>query len=571
MVVKVKTRVALGAMFLFLLLALVGGVSFYHFNKVIAASKNVLKANYESVQYGNEMLNALSRFEADSSEARQSFEANLRKQESNITEKGEASITGKLRNDFDFYLRNPDSSNVVLLLQNDISSILDLNLKAIREKSEMSQRAVEDARNMISIIIAFCFLAGLTFTINFPGLIAGPLVKLTQAIKAISEGNYSHRIHLDRKDEFGNLAEAFNDMAEQLDKYRHSNLAKIMFEKKRAETVINSLKDASIGMDAEGRILFVNKQAQQMLDIKESQIVGKYSHEICRINDLFRFLMESEGNLPFKVVINNRENFFIRENIEILGDDKIDGRVFILKNITSFKELDVAKTNFIATISHELKTPLASSDFSLKLLEDTRVGHLSPDQRELVRQLRDDNQRMLRILSELLNLTQLESGRIRLDLQEVDPGVPIRSSASAVASAAKEKSIRIDVQIEDHLPKVIADPDKIVWVLNNFLINAIKYSPANGEVLIVVRKEADGIIFKITDTGVGMEKKYIDRIFDRYFQIPGEPDKKGTGIGLAICKEFIDAMGGRIWAESQPGKGSTFAFELPVAKIASEA
>jgi NtrC-family two-component system sensor histidine kinase KinB len=555
MALKLKTRIALGGLFLFLLLALTGGVSFYHFNKLINESKGVLKANYETVEFGKNMLGALSTWKTNPIQAKASFETSLKKQEANITETGEAALTRQLRNHFDVFTQHADSLPLLATVQSDISHIIDINLKAIYQKSNAAQEAAEDAKLIITIIITFCLLIGFTFMLNFPGLIAGPVSKLTEAIKAISNKNYSQRIHLNRKDEFGDLADAFNNMAEQLDTYEHSNLAKIMFEKQRAETVINSLKDASIGIDNKGIILFANEQALQLLHVKEADIVGKPQQNIN--NDLFRFLVEDDNKSPFKVVLNDRENYFVKENISIANL----GKMIVVENITSFKEMDVAKTNFIATISHELKTPLASSDFSLKLLEDPRVA--PEEQKELIQQLKNDNQRMLRILSELLNMSQVEAGKIQLDIKQVDAYQVVDASLAAVQTTAKEKGIHLEKRMAENLPGIQADADKIGWVLNNFLTNAIKYAPAGSPVVIDVKKIDGGISFSVTDQGTGIDEVYLNRIFERYFQVPGRSDKKGSGIGLAICKEFIEAMGGVIWVASKPGQGSTFGFDLP--------
>ncbi len=277
--------------------------------------------------------------------------------------------------------------------------------------------SIENAKTVIVLVLTMCILIGLTFIYNFPSLVATPIAKLTEGIKAIAARNYGQRIHLNRTDEFGELAAAFNSMAEKLDEYEHSNLSKILFEKQRAETVINSLKDASIGIDTKGIILFANQQALQLLNLKEAAIVGLKQEEVQEKNDLFRFLIKEQNTIPFKIVVDGKENYFTKEQIDITQKETKIGTVIILRNITPFKELDTAKTNFIATISHELKTPLASADFSLKLLEDERIGTLTQEQKELVKNLKNDNQRLLRILSELLDLSQVDSGRIQLKNQ----------------------------------------------------------------------------------------------------------------------------------------------------------
>ena len=198
------------------------------------------------------------------------------------------------------------------------------------------------------------------------------------------------------------------------------------------------------------------------MGLEAEDIVGAES-EVAERNDLFRFLLNEKNNIPFKIVVDNRENYFTKEIIEVQQGDSRN-TVIVLRNITSFKELDVAKTNFIATISHELKTPLASSDFSLKLLEDERNGKLTKDQKDLVHQLKLDNQRMLRILSELLNMSQVEAGKIQLEIRSVKPASIVNNAINTVTAAAKEKEIHLERHYDEELPSVRADADKTGWV-----------------------------------------------------------------------------------------------------------
>jgi len=448
-------------------------------------------------------------------------------------------------------------------IKNNIQTILGLNMQAIERKNKQAENSAESATAAITMIAAITFIIGMTFSFNFPGIVVTPIKKLTQAIKEISKKNYRHRIHLDNKDEFGELAGAFNEMTERLESFENSNLNKLIFEKRRAEAVINSLKDASIGIDKNDVVLFANQQALQLLGIKAEDAVGKFVNELSTRNDLFKFLIASDSNNPFKIVLDGKENYYVKEVIEV-SHGEATNKVIVLKNITSYKELDVAKTNFIATVSHELKTPLASSDFSLKLLEDNRIGQLTEEQKELVQQIKNDNQRMLKILSELLNMSQVEAGKIQLNIQSVSPYLIMENSINAVTTTSKEKAIHIEQKIEKDIPNIQVDSDKIIWVLNNFLTNAIRYSPGEGTVVVSVVKTNKHISFAVTDHGPGIDQVYINRIFERYFQIPGRSDKKGSGIGLAICKEFIDAMGGKTWVKSQLGEGSTFGFDIPI-------
>lgn len=566
MALKLKTKVALGVGFLFTLLLLVGGIGFYYFNKISIESQYLLKDNYKSVEYGRKMLDALNTWERERDTAHKIFEANLAAQENNITEQGETAVTNALRRDYNAFLQHDDSMPLQMSLQKNISRIIQINLIAINEKNAASQKAVENAKVIITMIITFCLLIGFTFMVNFPGLIANPIAKLTEGIKAIANKNYDQRIHLQRNDEFGDLAKAFNDMAEQLNEYEHSNLAKIMFEKKRAETVINSLKDASIGIDKSGTVLFANQQALQLLNLKEPEVVGHKQSDLQKRNDLFRFLTNEENGMPFKIVVNDKENYFTKEQIDIQQENEKTGHVIILKNITPFKELDVAKTNFIATISHELKTPLASSDFSLRLLEDERIGKLTAEQKELVQSLKDDNQRLLRILSELLDLSQVESGKMQLNLQPVPVNDIILKALAAVQNAAKEKNILIKQQLADKLPAILADAEKAGWIINNFLTNAIRYSAQNDHIIVKASQpDEKHVEIGVQDFGIGIDASLQQKIFDRFYRVPGIHEKKGTGLGLAISKDFADAMSAEIGVDSNPGKGSYFFCRFKVA------
>lgn len=560
---NLKSKIAWGGTFLFLLLLLVGILSFYYFNRITSEAGDIIKDNYETLTYSKDMLRSLDKLMAgDSTNNLAEFEKNLSLQEKNITEPGEEELTKSLRKNFELFRKSSPLDTFERTLRSDINSIMLVNLQAIDKKNKTAQVSIENAKTVIVLVLTMCILIGLTFIYNFPSLVATPIAKLTEGIKAIAARNYGQRIHLNRTDEFGELAAAFNSMAEKLDEYEHSNLSKILFEKQRAETVINSLKDASIGIDTKGIILFANQQALQLLNLKEAAIVGLKQEEVQEKNDLFRFLIKEQNTIPFKIVVDGKENYFTKEQIDITQKETKIGTVIILRNITPFKELDTAKTNFIATISHELKTPLASADFSLKLLEDERIGTLTQEQKELVKNLKSDNQRLLRILSELLDLSQVDSGRIQLKNQAFSAKDLIQKAIATTNNAAKEKNINISVSFPKELPLIQADEEKSVWVMNNFLTNAIRYSPENGEIILKAEAKDNSVKLSIQDFGIGIDPAYQQKIFDRFFRVPGT-QKKGTGLGLAISKEFIEAMKGSVQVESEPGKGSTFTFYLP--------
>lgn len=561
MPLNIKQKIRLGTLFLLLLLVISVGISIYFQVFMTKASKNILIDNYESLEYCHTMQRLLDSFPGYQSHTASRFDSVLTRQENNITEPGEKEATQVLRPAFNRLKANSIDYNARKSIETGINRILQLNMKAIQRKNISAQHSAETAFAVIIAVISLTGIIGLTFGYNFPGIVVTPIRKLMEAIQEISAKNYRYRIHINQKDEFGQLAEAFNTMSERLESFENSNLNKLIFEKARAEAVINSLKDASIGIDGRGYVLFVNQQALELLGLSLERTVGRKAVDVAIQNDLFRYLLENESSAPFKIVVEGKENYYTKETLEVPQNEQVN-RVIVLKNITSFKELDTAKTNFIATVSHELKTPLASSDFSLKLLEDDRVGQLTSEQKELVQLLKNDNQRMLRILSELLNMSQVETGKLQLKLQSVKPYPIIDQSIHAISAMAREKSIFIEQQVEENLPEITADADKAGWVLINFLTNAIKFSPNGSTIIVKAEKLEDRIHFSVTDYGAGFNPEYAERVFERYFQVPGRTESKGSGIGLAICKEFIEAMGGFVHASSKPGHGSIFSFNL---------
>lgn len=566
MKLPIKSKLSLGLTFLFAVIVLTGMVGLFSINRLADDSKNILKANYESLVYAKNMQSDLDRFKTLDTGTINDFERNLEAQEKNITEIGESEATASLRSLFEKSRQINSSLEDLPLMRTQLYRITELNMNAIVRKSDEAQHTADKAKLYLGILATICFLLSFSFLLNFPGYIANPIKELTGGIKQIANKNYSQRINIDRGDEFGELAEAFNSMAKQLDEYENSNLAKIIFEKKRIETIINGMKDPIIGLDENNCILFLNTTAIKILGINETDIIGKYAPDIALKNDLLRNLIGGkEGNTSLKIYADEKESYFSKEILTIAVEGKAIGSVILLRNITQFKELDLAKTNFIATISHELKTPIASIKMSLKLLEDGRIGGINEEQKKLIDNIKEDSQRLLSITGELLDLAQVESGNITLEKQVVEPRSIIDYANNALKVQAEQKNITITINCPPDLPKVNCDLEKTAWVMVNFLSNAIRYSPENSEIVMEAEVMANTIIFSTTDHGNGIETKYQDRVFDKFNKIPGtDAAKSGTGLGLAISKEFIESQKGKIGLKSQVGVGSKFYFMLPV-------
>jgi two-component system, NtrC family, sensor histidine kinase KinB len=569
--VNIKTKISLGLFFLFTVILIVGGISIYYLREISNDAQNIIKANYESIDYMQGMARAL-----DSSQGNRATLLRMKKifakQERNVTEPGEMEETitlGKLVDE----LNNRYADSLTQKVRRSILKITDLNLRAIKRKNEIAEQTAHQATLYVIIIVTVCFLVSFSFILNFPGYIANPIAQLTAGIKAIANRNYEERLQFNRSDEFEELAQAFNGMAEKMDEFEHSSLANLLFEKKRIETIINRMNDPVIGLDDTRHIIFANSEAIELLNKKEEELVGRYAPDVAVTNDLLRKLIQDmvvQGNSdkPIKIFADGKESYFTREIIPIsitpTGEKKAVsiGTVILLKNITPFKELDLAKTNFIATISHELKTPIASLQMGAKLLQDSRVGSLNDEQLRIVNTINDETGRLMKITGELLDMTQVETGNIKLNLTSVSVMDMIEQACEAVKFQAEQRHIHIQVEVPDKTILAQADKDKTIWVLINFLTNAVRHSAENGEVFVQCLAEGEQVRFSVKDYGLGIDPRHLERIFDRFYRVPGSDPKKGTGLGLSICKEFIEAQRGTVSVHSELGKGSEFIFLL---------
>ncbi|HVW96708.1 MAG TPA: ATP-binding protein [Mucilaginibacter sp.] len=586
---KVKHKLRLGFGFLFLVVLFFGVVSLFYINDISNSAKVILKDNYETLTYIRQMQTVLDDHALPlNTAAVQAFNEQLIKEEHNITERGEREAVKALRHSFqalrDPLLTLPQQVAAARSCRLYLRQVEELNMRAIVQKNEKARTSVNQAALVLGFAGAFTFLILFTFSVNFPGFVSGPLNTLLEGIREIGKKNYKKRIHFDQQDEFGEVAAAFNEMAARLDEWENSNLSKILSEKVRIETIIEQMNDAIIGINEQQKVLFMNTAAKLLLNLGEQQTEGVAAPDIAGRNDLFKSVMnEAQAGKPFKIVSGGKDAYYQLEAREIEVPDtapkerdaplyiakKTAGRVYILRNITEFKERDVAKTNFIATISHELKTPISAIKMSLKLLADKRVGDLNAEQGQLVQHIDEDAERLLKITYELLDLSQVETGNIQLNFVPARPEKIVDYALKAVRAEIEQKEITIEELTSTGLPDIQADVEKTAWVMINFLSNALRYSPTKSKVQVQVAIKDKMVEFSVRDFGKGIEPQYQERLFDRYFQVPTDgQNKSGTGLGLAISKEFIEAQGGGIGLESELGAGSRFFFKLPVLKKA---
>ncbi|MET7259302.1 ATP-binding protein [Dyadobacter fermentans] len=572
---KIKTKLRLGIGLLFAMITVLAVVGIRQVSLLSADSRNILIANHNSLEYTRQMLRALDELEVHAG-ALDAFKKNLEAQQKNITEIGEKELTAQLAGHFEKLKANVRDKETVELIRNDALEIMSINLDAINRKSHIASQTAKSSMVWIGITGTLCFIIAFTLFVNLPGNIANPIRELTESIRQIANENYTERVHFGSRDEYGQLAQSFNTMAEKLEEYNSSNLARLMIEKKRVETLIDNMHDPVIGLDENRKVIFANEVARKVTGLQASELVGRNAAEIALHNDLVRSLVKdlfepqakiNGQSAAMKIYADDKESYFEKEYVDIsivpTGEQqpRSIGHVIILRNVTPYKELDFAKTNFIANVSHELKTPISSIKITLDLLRNERVGDTNEEQRSLLDSIREDADRLLKITGELLNITQVESGKIQLNIAGTSPSEIVRYAIAANETQAESRDIHLQIEDKGVQSSILADSEKTAWVLTNLVSNAIRYSYDHSSIRIILEEDAQTVRIAVADSGQGISQEYKDKIFDRYFRVPGST-KEGTGLGLAISREFMEAQDGTLTVESELGAGSTFTIAL---------
>lgn len=574
---RIKTKLYLGIGLLFTLILLLAFVTIRQINSLALASENIIKDNKETVAFSRNMLKALAEIDHNPN-ALVSFENDLQKQKSNITESGEKELTEKLSASFGILKEDHTDKVALENAQECLFEIIAINLQSIEAKNAIASKTASKSIVLISMLSTFCIVIALILFINLPGNITNPIREIIRSIQQIAANDYSQRVYFEGHSELGELAVSFNSMASKLDEYNKSNIAKLLSEKKLTETLINQVQYPILSLDKNLKITLINEEFLTVSGLQKSEIIGKPILELAQENDLIRqlILMDPEqentlktesGTSTIHLESQGKDVYYEKEIQDISctsqfeKDNHLMGYVIILKNITRFVDLDLAKNHFIATISHELKTPISALKFSLQLLGNEKTGSLNPEQLDLVRSCDEDTNNLLKIISELLDITQIETGNIQLNIVPSGLHDILHYALNINKPLADQKNITLITDLPEHLPEVLADKEKTAWVLTNLISNAIHYSFNHSHILISITDDGRQQTVTVEDSGQGIDLQYKEKIFDRYFRIPGTKNE-GTGLGLAICKEFMEAQGGQIRVESEPGKGSTFSILL---------
>lgn len=343
----------------------------------------------------------------------------------------------------------------------------------------------------------------------------------------------------------------------------------VVEEKQELEQVIESVYSGLMLVDREGRVIQMNAFAREMFDVASTAVLGGNYKEIIedsKARALIERILECSEDLTEEITINSHagEKIYQAQTTVVGEESGRAGAVIIFNDITDIRNIERMKTAFVSTVSHELKSPLTSIKGFISTLLTDEDGYYDKDTVRGFYQIIDrECERLIRMINDLLNVSRIEAGHaLELYPEPVDLLPLIQKVVTVQKSYTEKHQITMDA---DDLPIIVADEDKVDQILTNLISNAIKYSPRGGEITVSARRDGKGVMFAVKDQGIGIPAEHLPRVFDHFHRVDNRNTRQvgGTGIGLTIAKHLVEAHGGRIWVESEPGKGSTFRFTLP--------
>jgi PAS domain S-box-containing protein len=391
----------------------------------------------------------------------------------------------------------------------------------------------------------------------------------------MAAGELDTAVAVDSEDEIGTLAVGFNRMAERIRELRRSDMGQLLVAQQTTEAAIDSLFDPVIVADGEGRVTRINPAAERLFGAR-ADTLGKSIDAVTRdpriaqsVTDVLQAQVPAASEdaaavLPW-AVDGARRAFRIRSTPMKDVDGRLVGVVTLLEDITHLSEVSRLKSEFIAAASHELRTPLTSVQMGIHLVLESETGTLDERQREILQVCREDTARLDRLMRELLDLSTIESGAVSAQLVPTRPATVLADAVNPLRLQVEARGVRLEVDAPPDLPQVAVDRSQIERVIGNLVTNAMRATPAGGSITVAAARRGGEVAISVTDTGAGIPRDFLPRIFEPFVQVP-HASGGGAGLGLTISRRIVEGHGGRLTVQSEPGRGSTFTFTVPLAE-----
>lgn len=396
----------------------------------------------------------------------------------------------------------------------------------------------------------------------------GPVARLTEAAQALARNSVNQPLPISSSDELGVLTAAFNDMGQNLT----DTVARMHWELEQLRAVFRSMAEGVVVIDGDQRILFLNEAGSRMLNVALDGSHGKRLWEVVRHRQLLEAveLVFREDHYRCELDWTGPEPKVFSLHGSRLPGEPLQGAVLVLHDITHVRRLERVRQDFVANVSHELKTPLAAIKATVETLLDGAIEDPEHNVRFLQR-VHENAERLHFLVQDLLTLSRIESGEERIETAPLAVAPVIESCVSRQVDRAKAKQLRLLQEPPPEPILAVADEEALAQILDNLVDNAIKYTPSGGTITLRWYAHDGWAVIEVADTGVGIPEKDLGRIFERFYRVDKARSRElgGTGLGLSIVKHLVQALGGSVQASSQLGVGSTFTVRLPLAESAA--
>ena len=451
--------------------------------------------------------------------------------------------------------------------------IFELNeSNMISEKNAAHNLSISARWRVLSINFASVLLA-ILLGYQIHRWVLNPLRNLIESTEEIRRGNLEVVLQTAAHDEVGQLSRSFNAMLIALRQNRNSDTANLIRSRKLTEDVFRALPMPVAVLDQQGHVRVSTKTAVRFFGLKPGVSVWDlpFSWMSELLEKPFADLRPAVLNLNDKgyvqQFVGNKEYFFQPFTVPIVSESsEVTGSILTISDVTQLHEQQELKRGLLSTVSHQLKTPLTSLRMSIHLMLDEELGTLNEKQSELLLDAREDCERLVEMLDDILDLNRIESGKEQLRARPIQPSVLVREGIEPFERDAKYRKVSLMEVTADGLPDVVSDLSAIQHVFTNLLSNALRFTMPGGSVTAGARQEDDVVRFFVEDTGSGIDSEHIAHLFEQFFRVPGQDMHSGVGLGLSIVKELVEAQGGTVSSQSQPGKGSCFSFTIPLYK-----
>lgn len=602
---KLQTRLLLAQLPLALALTLLALLAVTSLTSLGVHAQSILKDNYRSVLAAQQLKESLERLDSGAlfmlagereagvqllTQHRPRFEQSLQVAQDNITEPGEKERVESLtlawkqyETALTQYLTLQSTSEqktfyfmrlspAFLSLKEQADAVLTLNQDAMIQRSDRVERLIDWVRPTLGGAAAGALLLGALLSSWLMSRLLRPLNILTQAAERLGRGDLQARAQVSGGDELTQLADAFNRMAERLGLYQQSSLGQLLQAQQAAQAAIDSIPDPVLLFDVKGRVLNFNQAAEQLLGL---ELVSQVSHVLERVEPNLRRVLEQvcahvmRGEGPYhprgfeEAVLLHAEAGVLallpRAEPVYGGREGLQGVTVILQDVTRLRRFDELKNDMVATVAHEFRTPLTSLRMAIHLCVEGVAGPLTDKQEALLSTAREDCERLQTTVDELLDLARLQSGKLELNRSPLSLSSFLPTVMSAAMPLAREKQVLLKLELLPGLPEVRWDVERMRVVFSNLIGNAIRHTPAGGQIIIHARVEGEQVLCEVSDTGEGIPSSHQAQVLEPFMQGPS-PARGGIGLGLSICQGILHAHGGAYAWRAMKGRAPPFPF-----------